>query len=79
MDLRLILQGQRAALGPGAWPDQSQRRLSTLILYAPERSSCPQGDDRGSGEEVFDAGCYRKLLDKAWTEVAFVFEGLQKT
>lgn len=56
VDFRLLLQGQRAALGPGAWPDPSQRRLSSLILHAPSWPSGPSRYDRGPGEPLQKRG-----------------------
>ncbi len=49
VDLRLLLQRLLGNLGPGAQPHQSQRRLSALILHAPQGHRRPQRNDRGRG------------------------------
>jgi DNA polymerase I len=43
------------------------------IGYVVKDASCWEVDPEGSASE-FDAGFYGKLLEKAWSEVAFVFE-----
>jgi hypothetical protein len=43
------------------------------IGYVVKDAGCWEVDPEGSASE-FDAGYYGKLLEKAWKEVAFVFE-----
>ena len=52
VDLRLLLQRLHLALEPRERTRKVQRRLPSPVLHAPERSSCPLGDDRGPGEPL---------------------------
>ena len=48
----LLLQGLSWTLEPRERTWKDQLRLSSIVLHAPERSSCPLGDDSGSGKSI---------------------------